>query len=150
MFDRAVEREDMRAIFLEYAWDLGWCDPCASTPLSNKELVELGARWIGDNQNLPHRSGMGTSAYVTRLHARYDAAHFPEDLALLETRDRENFQSRYVLRHPWKGTEICSAAEDYRKSLPVRYARQAKDLASLTGWSPHDIAKRMTEMGQSP
>ncbi|MBO0756291.1 MAG: DUF2330 domain-containing protein [Bradyrhizobiaceae bacterium] len=148
MFDRAVEREDMRAIFLEYAWDLGWCDPCASTPLSNKELVELGARWIGDNQNLPYRSG--TSAYVTRLHARYDAAHFPEDLALLETRDRENFQSRYVLRHPWKGTEICTAAEDYRKSLPVRYARQAKDLASLTGWSPHDIAKRMTEMGQSP
>jgi hypothetical protein len=150
MFDRVVAREDMRAIFVEYAWDMGWCDPCASAPLSNKELVELGARWIGDDQSLPYRSGMGTNAYVTRLHVRYDAAHFPEDLALLETRDRENFQSRYVLRHPWQGTALCSAADDYRKSLPVRYAQQARGLASLTGWSQHDIANRMTETRQSP
>jgi len=150
MFDRAAEREDMRAIFVEYAWDMGWCDPCASAPLSNKELVELGARWIGDDQSIPYRSGMGTNAYVTRLHVRYDAARFPEDLALLETRDRENFQGRYVLRHPWQGTAICSAGEEYRKSLRVRYAQQARNLASLTGWSPHDIAKRMTETGQSP
>jgi hypothetical protein len=150
MFDRAVKQEDMRAIFLEYAWDMGWCDPCASAPMTNKELVELGARWIGDDQNLAYRSGMGTNAYVTRLHVRYDASHFPEDLALLETRDRENFQGRYVLRHPWKGTSSCSAAEDYRKSLPARYAQQAKNLASLTGWSANDIAKHMTETWLTP
>jgi hypothetical protein len=35
MFDRAVKREDMRAVFVEYAWDMGWCDPCAADPLSN-------------------------------------------------------------------------------------------------------------------
>jgi hypothetical protein len=150
MFDRAVEREDMRAIFVEYAWDMGWCDPCASAPMSNKELVELGARWIGDDRSLPYRSGMGANAYVTRLHVRYDAAHFPEDLALLETRDRENFQGRYVLRHPWQGTSSCSAAEGYRKSLPARYAQQARNLASLTGWSANDIAKHMMEAGQAP
>jgi hypothetical protein len=150
MFDRAVKQEDMRAIFVEYAWDMGWCDPCASAPMTNKELVELGARWIGDDQSLAYRSGMGTNAYVTRLHVRYDASHFPEDLALLETRDRENFQGRYVLRHPWKGTSTCSAAEDYRKSLPARYAQQAKILASLTGWSANDIAKHMTETWLTP
>jgi hypothetical protein len=150
MFDRAVQREGMRAIFVEYAWDMGWCDPCASAPMSNKELVELGARWIGDDQSLPYRSGMGTNAYVTRLHVRYDAAHFPEDLTLLETRDRENFQGRYVLRHPWQGTSSCSAAEDYRRSLPARYAQQARNLASLTGWSANEIAKHMTERGQTP
>ena len=33
----------MRAVFVEYAWDMGWCDPCAAEPLTNKELVELGA-----------------------------------------------------------------------------------------------------------
>ncbi len=55
MFDRAVERENMRAVFVEYAWDMGWCDPCAAAPLANKELVELGARWIGDDT--PSRSG---------------------------------------------------------------------------------------------
>jgi hypothetical protein len=27
MFDRAVAREKMRAVFVEYAWDMGWCDP---------------------------------------------------------------------------------------------------------------------------
>src|SRR6202000_2395872 len=35
MFERAVARENMRAVFVEYAWDLGWCDPCAADPLSN-------------------------------------------------------------------------------------------------------------------
>ena len=22
----------MRAVFLEYAWDMAWCDPCAADP----------------------------------------------------------------------------------------------------------------------
>jgi len=150
MFYKAVENEDMRSVFVEYAWDMGWCDPCASEPLSNKELVELGARWIGDDDDRPYRIGQGSNAYVTRLHVRYDAAHFPEDLALLETHDRENFQGRYVLRHPWRGDASCSAAEDYRKSLPIRFAQQAKNLAILTGWNRRDIDMRMKETGQAP
>ena len=32
MFDRAVARENMRAVFVEYAWDMAWCDPCAADP----------------------------------------------------------------------------------------------------------------------
>ena len=43
---------------------------------------------------------------MTRLHVRYDAAHFPEDLVFQETADRTNFQGRYVLRHEWKGQSI--------------------------------------------
>jgi hypothetical protein len=149
MFDRAVEREDMRAIFVEYAWDMGWCDPCASEPLSNKEIVELGARWIGNDQNLPYRGGMGANAYVTRLHVRYDAAHFPEDITFFETRDRENFQGRYVLRHAWTGSPSCSAADAYRQSLPARNQQQARTLAVLTGWPAREIETRMNETGQS-
>ena len=61
MFDRAVERENMRAVFVEYAWDMGWCDPCAADPLTNKELVELGARWIGSDEDTPFR-GRGRKA----------------------------------------------------------------------------------------
>ena len=30
------------SVFTEYAWDMGWCDPCASDPLSNDELRNLG------------------------------------------------------------------------------------------------------------
>ena len=51
------------------------------------------------------------NAYVSRLHVRYDAAHFPEDLVFQETGDRQNFQSRFVLRHPWRGESECDAAK---------------------------------------
>jgi hypothetical protein len=140
MFDRAVAREDMRAVFLEYAWDMGWCDPCAAAPLSPTELVTLGARWT---------NGGGGGAFVTRLHVRYDGAHFPEDLMLLETRDRENFQGRYVLRHPWQGDSECRAASDYRASLPRRFSHEAVALADLTGWDVKTIRTRMATSGQS-
>jgi hypothetical protein len=151
MFDRAVERENMRAVFIEYAWDMGWCDPCAADPLSNKELVELGARWIGSDDDKPYsmRMGGGSNAYVTRLHVRYDAKSFPEDLVFTETKDRTNFQGRYVLQHPWTGAAACQAGVKYRASLPPRFRQEARNLASLTGWSPDEIAKRMEASGQS-
>ena len=148
MFDRAVERENMRAVFVEYAWDMGWCDPCAADPLTNKELVELGARWIASDDDKPYRSLQGANAYVTRLHVRYDANTFPEDLVLMETRDRGNFQGRYVLRHPWTGKTACEAGAQYRASLRVRYEQEARNLAGLTGWSLADITARMEREGQ--
>jgi hypothetical protein len=149
MFSRAVERENMHAVFVEYAWDMGWCDPCAADPLSNKELVELGARWIGSDEATPYRRGQGANAYVTRLHVRYDAQSFPEDLALLETGDRTNFQGRYVLHHPWQGKTACDAGEKYRASLPERFKREARNLSDLTGWSQADIENRIEVGGQS-
>jgi len=149
MFDRAVERENMRAVFAEYAWDMAWCDPCAADPLTNKELVELGARWIGSDDNTPFRSLGGSNAYVTRLHVRYDAQSFPEDLTFIETKDRQNFQGRYVLRHPWRGKATCDAAKSYEASLPARFKREAVNLAYLTGWKQSDIEARMETAGQS-
>lgn len=145
MFDRAVERQDRRAVFLEYAWDMGWCDPCAAEPLGNDELSTLGARWIGGGS----RNGGGSDAFVTRLHVRYDAQHFPEDLAFMETRDRENFQGRYVLRHPYAGKAGCRAADDYYDALPNRFAQEAETLADLTGWDQKAIKARMETSGQS-
>jgi len=151
VFERAVAREDMRAVFVEYAWDLGWCDPCAAKPMTFKELVELGARWIESDEDAPFatRRGGGADAFVTRLHVRYDAAHFPEDLVFMETRDRENFQGRYVLRHPWRGDARCLAATRYRAGLPARFRREAENLSGLTGWDAKDIAARMEAAGQA-
>jgi hypothetical protein len=143
-FDRAVQEEDMRVVFTEYAWDLNWCDPCASAPMSGRELVELGARWIASDTD----TRAGANAYVTRLHVRYDAAHFPEDLALMETHDRGNYQVRYVLNHPWQGYATCWRAWEYRKSLPARFDEEAKNLAALTGWTLADIKTRMAETGE--
>lgn len=152
MFDRAVARENMRAVFVEYAWDMGWCDPCAADPLSNKELVELGARWIGSDDDQPYRArpgSAGANAYVTRLHVRYDAKSFPEDLTFLETKDRSNFQGRYVLHHPWREAATCAAADQYRASLPARFRQEARNLADLTGWPLSQIEARMERSGQS-
>jgi hypothetical protein len=152
MFDRAVQREDMRAVFLEYAWDMGWCDPCAAEPLSNDELRKLGVFWledteltsgkVGSNRPIP-RPYAGTNVFITRLHLRYDSAHFPEDLAFQQTGDRTNFQGRYILRHPWTGEAKCDAARAYLKSLDARYRTEAENLASLTGWDMQEIYKKM-------
>jgi hypothetical protein len=151
MFEQAVKKENMRAVFVEYAWDMGWCDPCAADPLSNKELVELGARWISDDSDKPFRSRMpqGASAYVTRLHVRYDAQSFPEDLVFTETKDRSNFQGRYVLRHPFTAKTVCDNGEQYQATLPVRFRQEARNLANLTGWKQSEIEARMDVAGQN-
>jgi hypothetical protein len=149
MFDQAVRDADMRAVFTEYAWDTGGCDPCASQPPSPAELAELGTEWAGSQAAAgPGRvAGVG-GLFVTRLHVRYDAAHFPEDLALMETHDRSNFQARYVLRHPWRGSAACPQATEYRNALQDRFKDEAKNLATLTGWPVQEITQQMAGTGQ--
>jgi len=138
MFTHQVERQDRSAVFTEYAWDMRWCDPCAADPLSSDELRRLGVFWNdGDSR------GGAPNVFLTRLHVRYDNAHFPEDLVFQETGDRGNFQGRYVLRHAFTGASSCSAGADYRRSLAERHGREAAQLASLTGWNIADIRKKM-------
>lgn len=146
MFSRQVRKEDMRAVFLEYAWDMSWCDPCAADPLSGDELRELGVFW---SERGTDRGG-AQNVFLTRLHLRYDGEHFPEDLVFQETGDRNNFQGRYILRHPWKGTDRCAAADDYRRQLPQRFEREASNLASLTGWDMNKIRGRMNLKAGGP
>jgi hypothetical protein len=147
LFDQHVEREDMRAVFQEYAWDMGWCDPCAADPLTADELRGLGVFWLdGSGASRPLPGGriapQPQNVFVTRLHVRYDKAHFPEDLVFHETGDRSNFQGRYVLRHAWTGTATCAAADTYRRELVARREREAQTLASLTGWPIEDIRRQ--------
>jgi hypothetical protein len=139
MFTRQVEKEDMRAVFLEYAWDMGWCDPCAADPLSPEELRKLGVFWLGGADS---RTGGAVNVFVTRLHLRYDADHFPEDLMFHQTGDRTNFQGRYVLRHPWTGEADCPEVARYRSELKSRREREAQNLARLTGWSLSEIRQK--------
>jgi hypothetical protein len=137
MFTRQVAGQDGRAVFLEYAWDMRWCDPCAADPLSTDELRRLGVFWTDS------RDGSAPNVFLSRLHVRYDNAHFPEDLVFQETPDRTNFQGRYVLRHAWTGTAACSAATDYRQALSERRGREAEQLARLTGWDISEIRRKM-------
>jgi hypothetical protein len=156
MFAQQVAKENMSTVFTEYAWDMGWCDPCAAEPLSSEELRKLGVFWVGDSAQPPIPQGRPfpvrprpQEVFVTRLHVRYDNAHFPEDLVFQETADRSNFQGRYVLRHEWKGDDTCDAAAQYRRTLPERREREVQTLASLTGWDVNDIRKQ-ANVGPAP
>jgi len=145
LFTQQVKRESERGVFMEYAWDMNWCDPCVANPLSAEELRGLGVFWQ-DSVGSPQRGRsmpMAQNVFLTRLHVRYDAAHFPEDLMFQETSDRSNFQARYILRHAWTGTDECAAATAYRQQLRERYEREAQTLATLTGWNIGEIRKTM-------
>jgi hypothetical protein len=81
--------------------------------------------------------------FLTRLHLRYDKARWPEDLVLQETADRENWQARYIMNHPWRGDEICSSLPSYWQQVLDRREREARNLAELTGWDPATIRDQM-------
>jgi hypothetical protein len=144
LFAHQTRKHDMGVVFTEYVWDMSGCDPCAATPLSPDELRALGVFWLDDPGRgaAPGRPAPA-STFVTRLHVRYDGAHFPEDLVFQETADRTSFQGRYVIRHEWQGAEDCPEARKYRQQLGARRAKEAENLASLTGWSMQGIRKRM-------
>jgi hypothetical protein len=81
---------------------------------------------------------------LTRLHLRYTKASLPEDLVFQEAADRQNFQARYVLRHPWKGDPgSCAAAPAYFEELARRQEREATTLASLTGWDVNAVRAKI-------
>ncbi|MDO8433104.1 MAG: DUF2330 domain-containing protein [Candidatus Binatus sp.] len=153
MFNQQVKRNDMRAVFTEYVWNMGWCDPCAAPPLSREELKGLGVFWLDEQPGgvgmrggvmmYPPIGGGALPVMLTRLHVRYSADTFPEDLAFQETQDQENFQARYVLRHAWKGSrEACPAAKSYFEEVNRRRGQEAETLADLTGWTIGDVIKK--------
>lgn len=150
MFDRQTRKENERAVFLEYAWDMAWCDPCAADPLSRKELRSLGVFWLGDNVGArkPIVQPQAQNVFVTRLHVRYDAKHFPEDLMFQETGDRQNFQGRYVIRRAWKGEAKCDVSS-YQAALRERQEREARQLANLTGWDIGEIRAKIPITGNT-
>ena len=149
MFTTQVQKQSMSTVFLEYAWDTGWCDPCAADPLSNDQLRKLGVFWLDGGATPTPTGGVmrprpmpAGGVFVTRLHVRYDGAHFPEDLVFQETGDRANFQGRYIMRHAWTGNDTCSEADAYRRELGTRREKEAQTLATLTGWDINEIRRK--------
>jgi hypothetical protein len=149
MFERQVQKAGGEAVFTEYAWNMGWCDPCASDPLSSDELRSLGVWWVGGINPAPGQpqgylpGGGSQQVFITRLHVRYDREHFPEDLVFQQTGDQQNFQGRFVIHHPWKGDSECGALDAYRRDLQDRRSKEAANLAELTGWSVDSIRRKM-------
>ncbi|MBW4621112.1 MAG: DUF2330 domain-containing protein [Cyanosarcina radialis HA8281-LM2] len=135
MFQTSYTREGKNIAFLEYAWDMGSCDPCSAEPLTPEELKKAGVFWLKPDK--------GSNAFISRIHVRYTRNKFPEDLMFQETSNREQFQGRYVLQHPFKGEATCRAGQEYKRSLPRRFEQEARTLAQLTGWNIRDIRSKM-------
>ena len=123
LYDTSTAREDYRAVFTEYFWDMGWCDPCAADPLSAVELRKAGVFWVGSEDiqvapgsasimpraPMPPSGGGAQPVLLTRLHVRYTANTFPEDLMFTQTKDRQNWQTRYVVQNPYASSlAACS------------------------------------------
>ncbi len=152
MFTTVADKEGGHGVFMEYAWDMSWCDPCAADPLSDDQLQELGVFWLNEVQQKPGRPmprGRSKSAardvFITRLHVRYDAESFPEDLRFKTTGNRDNFQGRYVLRHAFDGEMSCPAAAEYKEQVNKRRETEVKTLAKLTGRSRAEIRSKVED-----
>jgi hypothetical protein len=150
-FQKVYEQEQKKVAFLEYAWNVSNCDPCSSSPPTQTELKDAGVFWeengdiIPTNPN-PRFSGRRMSSgntFITRIHVRYTRDKFPEDLMFQETGNQENFQGRYVMNHPFKGSLSCEAGKKYQQALRPRLEKEASNLANLTGWSIRDIYTKM-------
>lgn len=158
LFQTAYTKEGKRVGFLEYAWDMGSCDPCSAEPLTPEELKEAGVFWLNDNslskaskvkkiQVTPIRKfprpAFNTNVFISRLHVRYTRDTFPEDLTFLQTANRELFQGRYILQYPFEGELECEAGKEYKRSLPKRFEQEAQTLARLTNGNIKDIRNKM-------
>ena len=156
-FTTIYDREGKNTAFLEYAWDMSNCDPCSAEPLDRQELKQAGVFWLDNPSDsstfVPPgilRSGSNSSSvFMTRLHVRYTRDKFPEDLMFQETSNRDSFQGRFVLRHPFTGEMKCSAGGQYQRSLRQRSEQQAQTLARLTGWKIQDIRKKIPQSESS-
>ena len=136
---------------------MAWCDPCAANPLSPEELRGAGVFWLdGDEPPIgiapgaspPIAKSRGATGaqpvMLTRLHLRYTPETLPEDLMFQETQDKQNFQARYVLHHPWNGdANACAEAKNYFDDRREAAGSRSANAGGLTGWDINQIRSRM-------
>jgi hypothetical protein len=114
IFETSYEERNKEVAFLEYAWDMGSCDPCAAEPLTPEELKQAGVFWLDRLSN----NGLSTdNVFMTRLHIRYTRDKFPEDLFFQPTNARQSFQARYIIRHPYTGEIGADLKAEYEAKL---------------------------------
>lgn len=132
VFNKTYAQSDKQTVFQEYAWDVSpktpvKCDPCVGPAPLVADLTKAGVWWA----NEPN-----AKIYITRLHARYDEKHFPQDLLFqIKPVTRVRDQVRFVVRNPYRGSCKCSKGQVYLQKLKNRRRREVRNLVELTGWS---------------
>jgi hypothetical protein len=141
VFDQQHASARPAAVFLEYVWVIvpstPSCDPCTGPAITPEEARSLGAYWVKLPPSPPG------DFVLTRLHLRYDKDHFPEDLQFQETGDRQNWQARYVIHHPYRGGDECPELAGYRQSVWERRKEEALNYCDLTGADLEQTRARM-------
>ena len=66
-----------------------------------------------------------------------------KDLVFRETNNRQNFQGRYVMNHPFEGAVNCEQGREYVRDTKKRLGQEAKYLSKLTGWSVSSIKQNI-------
>ncbi len=147
MYYKSWEREGKNVAFLEYAWNIGTqvppsqkCDPCVSPPPVDDDLRMAGVDWVTDKS----KSIAPDQVFFTRLHITYDRNHFPQDLLLNETPNKQNYQARYIITRPAWNTD-CAWAQAYYAKLKTRRQEEVQNLVTLAGWKAADFHKYIHE-----
>jgi hypothetical protein len=146
LFDRQVARDEMSAVYLEYAWPMSTevpCDPCTASMPTPNEFAPLGADWGGKIERDYHGGSISSRYFLTRLHVRYDSAHFPEDLVFQETRDDSTWQARYVVHRRFMGDTSCEEGQRYEREVAERQEGELANLVQLTGWNASEIRRKL-------
>ncbi|KIG16946.1 hypothetical protein DB30_03930 [Enhygromyxa salina] len=137
LFDHTLKQHP-KAVVTEYAWSASTCDPCPEPALTLAELVTLGADVLpayagkldGKQIDADLEWSVPSEFVLTRLHARYDQSSLGEDLVFEEApgiaggrefmqtngqlergsqpSSENQFQARYIIRHPWTGAIACN------------------------------------------
>ncbi|MGB0562056.1 MAG: DUF2330 domain-containing protein [Spirulinaceae cyanobacterium] len=150
MFQQSYETENKEVAFLEYTWNMAWCDPCSSPVLNREELHKAGVFWLGGNSASGRIAPPNNNVVITRLHVRYSRNKFPEDLMFQETGNQETFQGRYVIRRPYRGEMNCAAAAPYRAQVRDRQEQEVRNLVKLTGWKRTEVYPKVDWLVERP
>jgi hypothetical protein len=142
IFEKRWKRNNGKAVYLEYAWDISprnfvQCDPCVSPAPNFSDMQRAGVWWLQESND--------ETIFFTRLHLRYNRANFPQDLQFQITPNTNNFQARYVLNHPYTGDISCSEGQNYVQQVITRRENELENLEYYTG---QDIDEHRSYVGE--
>jgi hypothetical protein len=131
VFEESVRGSGERSVFIEHVSVMHKL-PARGEGMrdQDRQLAQLGVSWSG-------------KVVLTRLHFRYDKAHFPNDLMLKETSNVMLLHGQFIIHHPYEGAASCPQAAQYREELKARQSREFQNLARLTGWSEEIIHEKL-------
>ncbi|MFO0586581.1 MAG: DUF2330 domain-containing protein [Polyangiaceae bacterium] len=165
LFDETLKQKPGAAV-TEYAWDAGTCDPCPGPVVTQQDVLTLGGDVTSKNKSeeADNIRAPARGVVLTRLHMRYSKEALGEDLVFKEAppilggrefhdekggleqgallSSRNNFQARYIIRHPWTGPIECKEPVRGRwggppeSAGPVKKAEGARDLAFVPRGTP--------------